>query len=144
MERNNSNPTCNPPETSQLHRTETNATKELANIELHWGATNKNHATSGQSQESCTVAFPIVRNYATELICSKCGYFESLCGCKSGDSPSLVTCNGCEHFTPDKIGDGTGIGDCGLGIKWTQEYNGRKPLFRYAERHCKDFSKLMS
>jgi len=62
-----------------------------------------------------------------------------------GEQPNfkIVTCNTCELFTPDEIGDGAGIGDCALGIKWTQEYNGRRPLFRYAERHCVQFSKLM-
>jgi len=55
----------------------------------------------------------------------------------------IVTCNACEQFTPDKMGDGMGIGNCELGIKYTQEFNGRMPLFRYSERHCKQFSKLM-
>lgn len=60
-----------------------------------------------------------------------------------GEQPDLqiVTCNTCELFTPDKIGDGAGIGNCELGIKWTQEFTGRMPLYRYSERHCKQFSK---
>ncbi len=144
LERNKSNATRNHPATSQLHHTETYATKKFADTELHREATNKSLTTTGQSQESCMVAFPIGRNHATELICSQCGYLKSLCECTPGCNPQIVTCNGCEHFIPDKIGDGAGIGGCGLGIKWTQEYNGRKPLFRYAERHCNDFSKLMS
>jgi len=60
------------------------------------------------------------------------------CGLKA------VACNDCKYFTPDSIGDGAGIGDCALGVKWTQEYNGRRPLFRYAERDCSSFSKLMN
>ena len=56
----------------------------------------------------------------------------------------MVTCNDCEHFNSDTIGDGFGIGDCGLGVKWTQEFDGRRPLYRYADRHCGKFSKLMS
>jgi len=55
-----------------------------------------------------------------------------------------VACNDCKYFTPDSIGDGVGIGDCALGVTWTQEYNGRKPLFRYAKRHCSSFSLAMS
>lgn len=144
LEGNKSNTTRNSSAISQLHHTEPYATKKFANTELRREATNKSLTATGQSQESCTVAFPIGRNYATELICSQCGYFKSLCECAPGCNPQIVTCNGCEHFTPDKIGDGAGIGNCSLGITWTQEYNGRRPLFRYSERHCSNFSKLMS
>jgi hypothetical protein len=59
-------------------------------------------------------------------------------------SLSIVSCNKCEHFTPDQIGDGAGIGHCDMGVKWTKEWCGRMPLYRYAERHCEKFSKLMS
>ena len=59
-------------------------------------------------------------------------------------SLEIVACDNCEHFTPDRIGDGAGIGDCYLGLKWTQEFDGRRPLYRYADRHCEKFSKLMS
>jgi hypothetical protein len=52
----------------------------------------------------------------------------------------VVTCNSCVHFSPDKIGDGAGIGDCYLNVKWTQEFDGRRPLYRYAERHCEKYS----
>lgn len=52
----------------------------------------------------------------------------------------IVTCNQCKHFIGDKIGDGAGIGDCSIGIEWTQEVRGRLPLFRYAERHCNKFT----
>ena len=55
----------------------------------------------------------------------------------------MVACNNCVRFTPDKIGDGVGIGNCDLDIKWTQEFTGRMPLFRYSERHCKQFNQLM-
>lgn len=63
---------------------------------------------------------------------------------KSSLATAVVTCNACERFTSDKVGDGAGIGECYLGVKWTQEFNGRKPLYRYAERHCERFSKLMN
>ena len=59
-------------------------------------------------------------------------------------SLSIVSCNNCEHFTPDQIGDGAGIGNCDMGVKWTQEFDGRRLLYRYADRHCEKFSKLMS
>ena len=52
----------------------------------------------------------------------------------------VVSCNSCAHFSPDKIGDGIGIGDCSLNVKWTQEFDGRRPLYRYAERHCEKYS----
>lgn len=63
---------------------------------------------------------------------------------KNSLAVAMVTCNTCEHFTSDKVGDGTGIGECYLGVKWTQEFDGRRPLYRYAERHCVKFSKLMN
>jgi hypothetical protein len=53
-----------------------------------------------------------------------------------------VNCNNCEHFHPDTIGDGVGIDTCDVGIKWTQEFYGRMPLYRYADRHCKKYSKI--
>jgi hypothetical protein len=52
----------------------------------------------------------------------------------------IIACNDCIHFTPDKIGDGAGIGSCSCDINWTQEINGRSPLFRYTKRHCNDFN----
>lgn len=60
------------------------------------------------------------------------------------NSLSIVSCNKCEHFTPDQIGDGAGIGNCDMGVKWTKEWHGRMPLYRYTERHCEQFSKLIS
>lgn len=57
-------------------------------------------------------------------------------------SCKLIICNACEYFTADPVGDGAGIGHCAFGIEWTEEFNGRKPLFRYAERHCDKFRKL--
>lgn len=144
LERNQINTTRNSAAILQLHHTETYATKKFADIELHRGATNKSRATTGQSQESCTVAFCKGSNCATELACTQCGYCKSLCECMAKNT-IVVTCNGCEHFTHDKIGDGAGIGDCGLSIKWTYEGNtGRIPLYRYAPRHCNQYSKLMS
>lgn len=65
--------------------------------------------------------------------------------CSNRKIPSgLIVCDNCEHFIPDSIGDGAGIGKCEHGIEWTQEYNGRVPLFRYVSRHCPKFSKLMA
>ena len=52
----------------------------------------------------------------------------------------LVACNDCMHFTPDTIGDGVGIGNCNLRIKWTSEVNGKMPLYRYATRNCASFN----
>jgi len=54
-----------------------------------------------------------------------------------------VVCDDCKYFTIDSIGDGAGIGDCALGVTWTQEYNGRRPLYRYAKRYCSKFINLM-
>jgi predicted nucleic-acid-binding Zn-ribbon protein len=147
LERNKSNRSRNSPATSQLHHTETNATKELAsvsaNTELRRGETNKSLATTGKSQESCRVAFPIEHNHATHFTCQQCGYRKPFCSCKLIAGKGMAICNDCEHFTVDDIGDGAGIGNCELGIKWTQEFTGRMPLFRYSERHCEQFSKLM-
>lgn len=56
---------------------------------------------------------------------------------------TIVSCNKCEHFTPDQIGDGAGIGNCDMCVKWTQEFNGRRPLYRYSDRHCEKLGKLM-
>jgi len=55
-----------------------------------------------------------------------------------------VACDACKYFTPDSIGDGAGIGDCAFGVKCTKEYNERRPLYRYAKRHCSSFSTTMS
>lgn len=62
----------------------------------------------------------------------------------SDNRKGTVICDACEHFTPDKIGSGAGIGVCGLGIKLTYDNKEMIPLFRYAKRYCKDFSRLMS
>lgn len=48
-----------------------------------------------------------------------------------------VICNHCKNFTPDE--GSNGIGYCALGINWTQERDGRVPLYPYAERHCDKF-----
>ncbi|MHB1947066.1 MAG: hypothetical protein ACYCQI_02985 [Gammaproteobacteria bacterium] len=77
------------------------------------------------------------------VISCKCGYQHPFCIC--GIIPThTVVCENCEHFLPDIIGDGTGIGRCGLGIQGTQEYNGMLPLFRFAARTCQQYSKLMN
>lgn len=60
-----------------------------------------------------------------------------------GDNVSLCSCDRCEYFTPDPVGDGAGIGQCKKGIEWTQEPSGRLALFRYAYRYCRVFSKLI-
>jgi hypothetical protein len=63
---------------------------------------------------------------------------------KGGNSATAikrVKCNECEHFLPDNIGDGAGIGTCKLGISFTQEVRGRLALYRHAERRCASFSK---
>lgn len=73
-----------------------------------------------------------------ELFC-KCGYQPPFCSCGGISIPGIVTCNTCEHFTPDKIGDGGGIGSCALGVESTQEVSGKMPLFRYSKRHCDKF-----
>lgn len=144
LERNKSNATRNYSATVKLHHTEPYATKKFADTELHVEATNKTFITSSQNQESCAVAFPIESNYATGLNCSQCGYHKSACECAHMRSSERVSCNDCEYFSPDNLDNVTGIGTCELGIIWTQEYNGQKPLYRYAKRHCGRFSKLIS
>jgi len=52
---------------------------------------------------------------------------------------TAITCDACKHFSPDRIGDGAGIGSCELKVPWTQGNNGRVPLYRYARRHCDGF-----
>ncbi|KTD68880.1 hypothetical protein Lste_2038 [Legionella steelei] len=147
LERNKNNSTRNLSATAQLQHTKTNATKTPevlpSNTELHKGTTVLGFTAIGGSQDSCTVAFPIERNHETHLTCHKCGYRNPFCSCKLTPAPGIAICNDCEHFTVDIIGDGTGIGSCELGVKWTQEFTGRMPLYRYSERHCMQFSKLM-
>lgn len=59
------------------------------------------------------------------------------------DKPSkLVQCDRCLHFIPDSIGSGAGIGNCSVGVKWTQQVGGKMPLYRYAERHCVQYKQL--
>lgn len=54
-----------------------------------------------------------------------------------------VKCIDCEHFASDKIGDGGGIGSCGVGITWTQQVHGRMPLYPNVLSYCSHFSKLI-
>lgn len=57
------------------------------------------------------------------------------------DSISLtVTCDACDHFSPDTIGDGVGIGSCSLGMLGTPEPSGFMPSYRFAKRHCIKFT----
>lgn len=54
----------------------------------------------------------------------------------SQKSLELIQCNKCKHFMPDTIGDGSGIGQCVMNIKWTSSSHGKMPLYRYADRYC--------
>lgn len=147
LDRNKSNSTRNLSATAQLQYTKTNATKTPEalpfNTELHKGTTVLGLTAIGENQDSCTVAFPIEHNHETHFTCHQCGYRNPFCPCKLPPAPGIEICSDCEHFIVDIIGDGTGIGSCKLGVKWTQEFTGRMPLYRYSERHCKQFSKLM-
>lgn len=78
----------------------------------------------------------------TPILTCKCGFNPPFCSCGGIPIPGVITCNKCEHFTPDVIGDGGGIGNCERHVQSTQELNGLLPLFRYAKRHCNKFSKL--
>ena len=114
---------------------------------------NQDRSIKGQIFEiarSAEIA-DIAENHASresltaELMRNDCGLSTAFSSISSQlDILKFISCDLCEHFSPDDIGDGAGIGTCKLGIKWTQEYNGRKPLYRYADRHCEKFSKLMS
>ena len=122
----------------------------------HYSIKSKNNSTADcaylaetQSGQEIAVAGNVRDGCGSSSTENKINNAPSLAKFNSTDSTQrsssvIVACDNCEQFTPDKIGDGAGIGDCGLGIKWTQEYNGRRPLFRYSERHCNDFSKLMT
>ncbi len=70
----------------------------------------------------------------------KCGYQPPFCSCGGILMSEVVTCNSCKHFTPDKVGDGAGIGNCRHGIESTQELSGRMPLYRYSIRRCAKFN----
>jgi hypothetical protein len=80
--------------------------------------------------------------FAAEAVRKSCG--TDAFNMNPVSSLDIVNCNACEHFTPDAIGDGFCIGERYLGIKWTLECDGRRLLYRYADRHCDKFSKLMS
>lgn len=72
-------------------------------------------------------------------VCIKCKYIAIFCECK--DSAFRMICSMCQHFTPDSIGDGAGVGTCEYGIVWTRKLNERIPLYRYADRDCDKFIK---
>jgi hypothetical protein len=76
-------------------------------------------------------------------LCKKCRNVSAYCRCENTIDVVnyIVTCDQCKHFMPDQIGDGAGIGQCVEGKEWTQKYNGRMPLFRYATRYCEEFIK---
>lgn len=103
LEQNKSNTKLNSSATTQLHHIELYATKKFDDTEMHGKATNKSLTSTAKSQESCTIAFPIGRNYATELTCSQCGYIKSLSECTPGFNPQIITCNCCEHLAPIKL-----------------------------------------
>lgn len=72
-----------------------------------------------------------------DLLRDSCGWDDfDLWGDKTAKTPIFVQCDRCMHFTPDSIGSGAGIGDCAVGVKWTQHVGGKMPLYRYSERHC--------
>ncbi len=144
IERNKRNYARNQSATSSLREDAINATEKIgiinSDVELHRKIIDISLAAIEENQQSCSVAFPIEQNHATHFTCGQCGYRQPFCVCKLIVGQGLAICNDCQHFTVDNIGDGTGIGNCELGIKWTQEFTGRMPLFRYSERHCKQFS----
>lgn len=146
LERNRCNRKRNQTATSSLHQDVINATENISEndvTKLHRGATDISLNATGGNQKSCTVVFPIEHNHATHFTCQQCGYRKPFCSCNLSLAQGMAVCNYCKHFTVDIMGDGTGIGSCELGVKWTQEFNGRMPLYRYSERHCNQFSKLM-
>lgn len=108
----------------------------------HVHATNEICTPDNFSKISCGVAWHRDRNFATGSVCLLCGYNKPFCLCNI-PYPGELTCDVCKYFTPDTIGDGAGIGHCDLGIIWTQSPNGRVPLYRYTDRYCKQFTKLM-
>lgn len=114
---------------------------KLLNKHVHVINRTMNNAVS---KKSCIVASAKESNYATGSVCQICGYNKPFCSCKI-PCPGTVTCNDCRLFIPDNIGDGVGIGRCELGVTWTTVFNRRKmPLYRYSERYCDKFIKLMS
>jgi hypothetical protein len=50
-----------------------------------------------------------------------------------------VFCAACQHFKPDIIGDGTGIGTCLTGHK--PRSGNEPPLYPQAKRYCSGFTK---
>lgn len=88
-------------------------------------------------------AISTYRNLIPEpnLMC-KCRYRPPFCSCGGAAASGRVTCNDCKYFIPDQVGDGAGIGHCTIGLQYTQELNGHRPLYRYADRCCDRFSLL--
>lgn len=102
-------------------------------------------AKSKDDDKSCTVADyadyaenqSSIGYQSADLLRNTCGWNDlNLWENNASKSSTLVQCDRCIHFIPDSIGSGAGIGDCAVGIKWTQQVGGRMPLYRYAERHC--------
>lgn len=82
---------------------------------------------------------------AADLLRGTCGWDDfDLWEERAPKSLTLVQCDHCMHFTPDTIGSGAGIGNCAVGVKWTQQVHGRMPLYRYADRHCVQYKLLES
>lgn len=87
-------------------------------------------------------AITTYRNITPEpVLTCKCGYLPPFCSCGGIAAPRMVSCSQCANFTPDVIGNGMGIGTCTHGIERTRELNGCISLYRYANRHCAEFSK---
>jgi hypothetical protein len=129
IERYNATCIATPNANTKLQQIDLSATLNELHA-LKAGTTYEASAINTTSHKSCGVALHIGGNHATNHTNKKAFNMDK------------VSCNSCEHFIPDAVGDGVGIGECGLGIKWTQEYNGRMPLYRYTERHCDRFSNL--
>lgn len=68
----------------------------------------------------------------------QCGRIRVLAIPKTGSvTTAAVQCAGCQHFDRDRIGDGSGIGECGVGGEGTGPK--QTALFPGAWRQCKDF-----
>lgn len=88
-----------------------------------------------QSRQPHTIADDLRKN---------CGLNTTTINKPPKDSLKMVVCNDCEHFFPDEIGDGIGIGSCALGIRSTKIAGYiTMPLYRYSDRYCDKFNKLM-
>jgi len=76
-------------------------------------------------------------------VCGQCCYSPVFCMCADVASCE-VSCGDCQHFIPDTVGDRVGIGSCHIGLIWTRESSGMRPLYRFAKRHCDKFIELIA